>query len=54
MKTYLLRLFKEDLARKEQLISFYSEKWGKKAAYADVLRELQREKIQSLSPNQSC
>jgi ribosomal protein S4 len=48
MKPYLLRLFKEDLERKAKLIAHYSEKWGKRAAYADILRELQRLKVEDI------
>ncbi len=47
-KLYPFRLFKEDIERRKVLVRHSSEKWGKKATYAEILRELQREKIDKI------
>lgn len=48
MKTYLLRLFKEDIHRRQILVEYFSEKWGKKASFADILRELMEERCDEI------
>lgn len=45
MKPFTIKLFEPDLIYRRILVRHYSEIWGRKARYSEVLRELQREKV---------
>lgn len=50
MKTYLLRLDKEDQRRRRELMTRYRNLHGRPVPFADIVRELLREKHARTTP----